>query len=336
MAQGAETDNDRGAPPSVILRKTRSGGRVAQGARSAAAAPARGLRMVLLRTTDAMMDLALTLEDPLDATVSLGELLERIEDRALILLTEGPQDALGLCLMSSGLLGGLTEWQTMRRISPAPPQPRMPTRTDASIVAGWLDQVLTGFAEGHAGIPLVWAKGFRFSSYLPDARPLEHLLEDTTYRLLTAEISMAGGKKDGVLWLAFPNISQGRTHSQTGEGAAIDTAWSAAVERAVMVAPVRLDAVLARINLPLSTLMSSSVGSMLPLSMKMIDKVRLEGPDRQSVACARLGQSQGHRALRLNAPEADEATTSVGTPLPAPLADQPLPEGMTLPLPDLA
>lgn len=336
MAQGAETDHDRDVPPSVVWRKTRSGGRVARGARSAAATPARGLRMVLLRTTDAMMDLALTLEDPLDATVSLGELLERIEDRALVLLTEGPQDALGLCLMSSGLLAGLTEWQTMRRISPAPPQPRIPTRTDASIVAGWLDRVLTEFAAGHAGIPLVWATGFRFSSYLPDARPLEHLLEDTTYRLLTAEISMAGGKKDGVLWLAFPNVSQARPHAQTGEGGATDPVWSAKVERAVMAASVRLDAVLARINLPLATLMNLRVGGMLPLSMKMIDKVGLEGPNHQSVAIGRLGQSQGYRALRLNASDGDECAPSFGTTLPAPLANQHPPEGKTRPPPDVS
>lgn len=336
MAQGAETDNDRGVPPSVIWRKTRSGGRVGRGTRSTAAAPARGLRMVLLRTTDAMMDLALTLEDPLDATVSLGELLERIEDRTLLLLIEGPQDALGLCLLSSGLLAGLTEWQTMRRISPAPPQPRIPTRTDASIVAGWLDRVLTEFAAGHAGIPLVWATGFRFSSYLPDARPVEHLLEDTTYRLFTAEISMAGGKKSGVLWLAFPNVSLARAQAQTVGGGATETAWSEKVERAVLAAPVRLDAVLARINLPLSTLMDLRAGSMLPLSMKMIDRVGLEGPNRQIVACGSLGQSQGHRALRLNMPEEDAVAPTFGAALPAPLAKPALPTAMTQTLPDVS
>jgi flagellar motor switch protein FliM len=333
VAQGAEADQDRGAP-SVIRRKTRAGGRIARGARAAAASPARGLRTALARAANDLMGLALVLDDPAEARVSLAELLERVEDRALILLLAGPEDALGLCLVSPGLLGGLTEWQTMRRISATPPPPRMPTRTDASIVADWLGAVLGLFAAGQNGVPVDWAAGFRYSSYLPDPRPLDHLLEDVTYRLFTAEMALGGGARQGTFWLAFPADRSGFAAGSRGAEAVADGAWTASVERAVMGAPVRLDAVLTRLSLPLEKVMDFHIGTLLPLSMEMIDQVALEGPDGESVVRGRLGQSQGHRAIRIR--PADQADSDAAppdqaraAPVPAPRAGapQPAPDG---------
>lgn len=302
-----------GAAGAVLRRKTRPGGRVARG--NAAAKPARILRLALARTANAMMDLPLSLDDPLDSPMSLAELLDRVEERALILLLDGATEAPGLCLISPGLLCGLIEWQTLRRHAASAPPPRAPTRTDASIVSAWLDRVLAEFAAAlPPDCPLSADTPYRFGSFLPDPRALGHLLEDVTHRVLTAEIALGGGARAGSLIFAFP---QQRPAGAEGDAAARPGAeeWRATVERNVMGAETRLDAVLGRIRLSLAALVDLRVGGRVPLSMSMVDQVRLEGPDGRALATGRLGQTKGHRAVKLHAAPA------------APSADPPLAAG---------
>ena len=285
---------------SVLRRKTRPGQRTVRN--GGVAKPARMLRLALARAANDMMDLALTLDDPMDQPLSLAEVLDRVEERALVLLLAGPQEPPGLCLISPTLMSGLIEWQTMRRLSPSTPPPRAPTRTDASIVSGWIDRVLVGFA---AALPpdcsLACDPPHHTGSFLADPRPLGHLLEDVTHRVFIAEITLGGGVREGNLTFAFPMPEPGggdRDSSASASG----KDWQATVERNVLGAETRLDAVLGRVSLSLSKLIDLRVGGRVPLSMVMVDQVRLEGPDGHAVATGRLGQSKGHRALKLHDP----------------------------------
>jgi flagellar motor switch protein FliM len=292
----------------------RSGGGVAK--------PARILRLALARTANSMMDLALTLEDPQDRPMSLAEVLECVEERALILLLSGPTEAPGLCLISPALMSGLIEWQTLRRYSIAAPSPRAPTRTDASIISGWIDRVLAEFTTAlPPGCSLAAEAPYRFGSFLPDPRPLGHLLEDVAHRVLIAGISLGGGAREGTLVFAFPAPEQ-LAADKGGVGGAAAADWQTTVERNVLGAETRLDAVLGRIRLTLSALVDLRVGGRVPLPMSMIDQVRLEGPDGRALATGRLGQSKGHRALKLHDPSALRTEPSAGrtteTELPDP------------------
>lgn len=299
----AASDQPPGATPGGVLRrKTRPGQRRVRS--GGTAKPGRLLRLALARAANDMMDLALTLEDPADQPLSLAELLDRVEERALVLLLSGPRDLPGLCMMSSGLISGLIEWQTLRRLAPAAPPPRAATRTDASIVSDWIDRVLADFIKAlPPDCVLVSDPPCRFASFLADPRPLGHLLEDTTHRVFTAEITLGGGPRGGTLMIAFPMPDRraAETGSQPGD-AAYD--WQARVERNVMGAETRLDAILGRVNLTLSKLIDLRVGARVPLSMTMVEQVRLEGPDGRAIATGRLGQSKGHRALKLHDPAA--------------------------------
>lgn len=295
--------SDQPPPPAqggVLRRKTRSGQRTVRS--GGAAKPARILRLALARAANDMMDLALTLADPADQTQSLAELLDRVEERALVLLLSGPQEPPGLCLVSPGLMSGLIEWQTLRRLSPTTPPPRAPTRTDASIVAGWVDRVLADFFRAlPPECTLVSDPPFQFASFLADPRPLGHLLEDVTHRVFTAGITLGSGARVGRLTFAFP--IQVRNSAETGaRPGASATDWQATVERNVLGAETRLDAILGRISLTLSKLIDLRVGARVPLSMTMVDQVRLEGPDGRALVTGRLGQSKGHRALKLHDP----------------------------------
>jgi flagellar motor switch protein FliM len=104
--------------------------------------------------------------------------------------------------------------QTMGRISPQPPVPRKPTRTDAAMVAGFVDSALQDLELSLASdADLIWAGGFRYASYLDDPRPLGLLLEDVPYRVLAAEVSLSRGAKAGQVLLALPAEGRGKRPS---------------------------------------------------------------------------------------------------------------------------
>ena len=57
---------------------------------------------------------------------------------------------------------------------------------------------------------------------------------------------------------------------------------------------------LARLKLPLTTVMTLSAGMLLTLPQAGLDRISLEGLDGRRVAQGRLGQNRGLRAVRLS------------------------------------
>ncbi|MEZ5797389.1 MAG: FliM/FliN family flagellar motor switch protein [Paracoccaceae bacterium] len=241
---------------------------------------------------------------------SLAELLELPPDRALLALLDGPQAGLGLLVMSPDLMGALIEMQTTGRVSATAPLPRRPTRTDAAMVAGVIDRALDELDHCLAEeADLEWAGGFRYASFLEDPRPLGLLLEDQPYRVLATRLTMAAGARTGELLLALPAEGRGRRpvpKPGTSERAAAVPVFSTALGEAVMAADCTLDAVLARLVLPLGQVMALQSGQILPLPNAALDRVQLEGIDGRPLARSRLGQQKGMRALRLADQQADE------------------------------
>ena len=234
---------------------------------------------------------------------SLAELLELPPDRALLVLLDGPEGGLGLMAMSAEVMAALIEMQTTGRVSANPPPPRRPTRTDAAMVATTIDRAMEELdillAEE---ADLVWAGGFRYASFLEDPRPLGLLLEYQPYRVLTAELTLEGGARQGGLVLALPAEGKGirpalvRPRPEK-EGAA--PGFSAALEGVVMGAGCVLQAVIGRLALPLHQVMALQVDQVLPLPDATLDRIGLEALNGQRLAGARLGQNKGMRALRL-------------------------------------
>ncbi|EEW25564.1 FliM/FliN family flagellar motor switch protein [Rhodobacter ferrooxidans] len=235
---------------------------------------------------------------------SLTELLDMPPERALIAVLEGPAEGLGVLVISPSILAGLIEAQTVGQVSPRPEFARKPTRTDAAMVAGMLDLALEGMESLLvAEDDLVWAGGFRYASFLDDPRPLGLLLEDVPYRLVQAQISLAGGMKTGSLMLALPADGRGRKPRRPDAvapqaGAAL--MFAAAMNEQVMAADCTLEAVLAKVTLPLAAVMKLKVGDVLPLGTAALDRIALTGITGQPVAVGRLGQNRGMRAVRVD------------------------------------
>lgn len=126
---------------------------------------------------------------------SLAELLEVVPERGLIAVLAGPRGATGVIVLSADVLAALVERQTLGRVIARPAVPRRTTRTDAALASALIDGAMASL-----DISLmeeddrIWASGYRYASYLEDARPLALLLEDCTYRMMRVEVIWERGQ----------------------------------------------------------------------------------------------------------------------------------------------
>ncbi|MDB5665804.1 FliM/FliN family flagellar motor switch protein [Cypionkella sp.] len=240
---------------------------------------------------------------------SLAELLELPAQQALIAVLQGPSEGMGLLIISPQVLAAMIESQTLGKVSTVQLTGRKPTRTDAAMVAPTLDAALEGLEQMLAQeADLQWAGGFRYASFLDDPRPLGLLLEDIDYRVLTAEVSLGLGARQGSVLLALPADGKApmparRTpgpEAQLQSGLAFAQALAEQVEDAGCV----LNAVVSRVSLPLHRVMGLQVGEVILLQRAAIDRIHLEGLDGRSMIDGRLGQNRGMRAIRLTPNEA--------------------------------
>ncbi len=280
---------------------------------SAAAAVAQGgpgaerpWRVVLARAARDAMELGLEVTRLDQLRASLTELLDLPQDRAFIAVLEGPAEGLGLLSISGPLLAAMTEKQTIGRVSALAPAPRKPTRTDAVMVAGFVDAALAGLEVALADeADLIWAGGFRYASFLDDPRPLGLLLEDIAYRVLLAEVSVEGGTRVGQILMALPAAGRGkrpRSSAQMLPEAVAGQAFTADLAGQIEAAHCVLHMVIHRLTCPLSAVMNLRVGDVLPLGLASVDCIGMEGLDGLNVAEGRLGQNRGMRAVRLTQP----------------------------------
>lgn len=234
---------------------------------------------------------------------TLAELLDLCPERGLIAVLEGPSEGLGILALSPPVLAGMIEMQTMGRVSPQPPVARKPTRTDAAMVAGFVDHALEDLEASLAtDADLIWAGGFRYASFLDDPRPLGLLLEDVPYRVLAAEVSLSKGAKSGPVLLALPAEGRGKRPSAPKAptpGTLPAEAFLQALNDQVMASQSQLQAVLHRVTIPLSAVMGLKPGDLMPLPMAAIDRIVIEGLDGRNLAQGKLGQNRGMRAVRL-------------------------------------
>lgn len=266
----------------------------------------RSWRVVLARAARDALSLGLDVQTVTQSRVSLAEVLEMPPNRALIAMLDGPGGGLGLMALSAPLLAAMTEMQTIGRVSALTPPPRKPTRTDAAMVAGFVDTALTGLdASLGDDADLVWAGGFRYASFLDDARPLGLLLDDIAYRVLLADVTVEGGTRAGQIVMALPADGRGerpRVAPHALSEAAASRAFATDLAHQLDGAQCVLQAVIHRMQCPLSAVFSLNIGDMLPLPLASLDRVGFEGLDGQRVAEGRLGQNRGMRAVRLTPP----------------------------------
>ena len=282
--------------------------------RFAAMSPAKALRVGLAKAAEDRMRLALIVDKVGEDRLSLAELLDALEDRALLAVLNGPGEGLGLVALSPQVLAALVEMQTMGRVTMGDAPARRPTRTDATMAVEFIDQVMVELETALADeMDVIWAGGFRYSSFLNDPRPLGLLLDDTAYRVFRLDLDLSLGAKRGTMLLALPASGRGNPPERRG-AAAVDPGaiWAREMERTVMATPAQLQAVLHRLSIPLNAVMRLQAGDLLPLPMASVDKLRLEGSGGRKLVSGRLGQARGFRAVKLSLGDAADLAQSIG------------------------
>ncbi|MHC0054471.1 FliM/FliN family flagellar motor switch protein [Actibacterium sp. D379-3] len=269
------------------------------------------LARALARAAQEELELALSVTDVEESRPDLAALDAAVGEHALLVLLDGPAGAVGLAILSQPFLAAVVAQRMTGRMPAAQAAPRPPTRIDAEMARDLIDRTLaeadTALAapQGAAG----WLTGYRFRDALTDPRLLGFALADTGYHGVRMQLELPSG--GGELFLALPEPP-----SASGTAPAPDRGeWGAALRGSVLAAELTVEAVLARIRLPLSQLAGLKAGDVLPLPGHSIGAVRLEGAGRALIASGRLGRTRGDRAVRLDgatatpqqkgAPEAD-------------------------------
>ncbi|MFN7224736.1 MAG: FliM/FliN family flagellar motor switch protein [Paracoccaceae bacterium] len=235
--------------------------------------------------------------------VSLTEVLDLPPDRALILMLEGPEEGLGLLILSPELLSAMIEVLTIGKCGMQVPDPRRPTRTDAAMLSPLADLSLANLEEALAEDgDLIWASGFRYASFIEEARSLGLLLEDMIYRTLSAKVALAQGARVGEMILVLPAEGRGRKprlDPRAVPESVARPAFSAALAARVEPAACQLEAVVARVSMTLADVMVLSADMILPLQGATLEQISIEGLDGRRVTDGKLGQHRGMRAVRL-------------------------------------
>lgn len=264
--------------------------------------PAGALRLALSRAAQEVLKVPLRAGDVAEARMTLGSMAESLPPAGLWVMLRGPGSAAGLVTLDASLLAAVLQALTAGKVTRSSVPDRAPTQTDAILARRFLTVLLETFAARLDSAPAArWAAGFQPRDRVPDPARLPHLLADTVYRGLTVEVDIAG-LRPGALGLILP-------HDPPGDGGAVAeaeagpdprlAAWQSALADKVMDSPVPIEAVLYRLELPLAELSRLRPDMLLTLPAQALSAVSLEGADGRRTGTARLGQSEGRRAVKI-------------------------------------
>jgi flagellar motor switch protein FliM len=248
-------------------------------------------------------------------------------------LVEGPGARFGLVVLDAQAVAALIEIQTTGRVVARPADPRPPTRTDAIMCADfvdrWLELVEQRVAEAELEVAPALS-GFRYGLALAETRAIVMTLEDIPYRAFRFEVDLGRGAKSGSMQMLLPFDPPGAMRA----GAAETAAFAEAMRAQVLETQAVLTATILKRRMTLADIARFEVGTRLVLPRTALNRIAVEAMDGTVVAEGRLGQVNGHRAVRLTVPEtggalADMGAATMAAPLPGPAALNPPPAGAT-------
>ena len=261
-----------------------------------AMSPCKALRLSLEKMADALLDLALVVATVEQTVLAQSAVKAEMDGGGLLLLIDGTAGRLGGARLDAQFLAAVIEVQTMGAVQRGDAPERSVTPTDAAMVAPLMDAILKGFDEYlTSGAEKVAPSDWRFGDMVEDARTLALALEVPEYDLFRITADLADGAKTGSLSLLLP-----RAPRRDPVTSARDRAFAGpTLEASALNAPVMLDAVLARLSMPLNKLCALTPGMQLPVPREALNKAELLGAGQHLVAPVRLGQLNGWRAVRL-------------------------------------
>ncbi|MEX5726812.1 flagellar motor switch protein FliM [Rhodovulum iodosum] len=279
----------------ALIRRMAGGAGPVPGGDAPALAPA------LIRAAQDEFGLALRVTATETIDLPIADLAEAIPCEGLILRLAGADGVTGAAAFDGALAAALLEQRLTGQLGATPPAPRRFTRTDAALLHDFAARALAALAS-----PALAPAG-----RIEAARLVPLALTARCYRMDVFDLSLGGGAREGRFRLALP-LAEAAPAAARGTARPAAAAWAAALRASVGAAHAPCNAVMARESIPLGRLRALKPGDLLPLAADALNGVRLEGAGGAVLATGRLGQSQGHRAVRI------AAGPPGAPPLPAP------------------
>ncbi len=267
---------------------------------------ARALKTAFAQAAQEEIDLVAAATRVGQARTTIGKLLESLPENALLTLLEGPQEQYGLLIFDAQSLAAFIEMQTTGRVVPHPAPERIPTRTDALLVSGFINRLLALFSQVAFEAELEAAaslEGYGYRQKLADAREVEMTLPDVPFRLFNVQAEFGTGAKQGQVSLLLPCEVAGATATPDAQK------WHAQFVDLVQCAPVELEAILTRHKMPLSEVTGMRPGMQILLPREAIGQVVFCDLNGDMISMGQLGQTEGFRAVRLTGSCAEHENT---------------------------
>jgi flagellar motor switch protein FliM len=275
----------------------------------------RAVRLALVKAASDAGGLVLRVASTADDVGQLGDLLGGL-DKGLMLVGLDRRGALaGFVAVDMQLRAAMVEVQTTGRLLDQPADDRPATGADKALC----DPLLVAFLSALPPAVMCtayegWVDDVTVGDRLADSRLAGLLLEDGDYRVLRMNVELGSGDRLGEVMLVLPVQAAPMMPEEPAPVMDWDTAFSAAVQDA----PAMLTARLHQFKMPLGRAQALRVGQVVPLPGCTVNSVRLIATDGRCVAQAKLGQSAGHRAVRIElapGPEMDDlVSTAVSLP----------------------
>lgn len=265
----------------------------------------RAWRQVLPVSAEETMGLVAAVRGVEDVVSPLATALDAWQDADLHMLLRSPDGRHGLAVVEAPILSAMIECLTRGLVAGASDTSRPPTDIDAAVIGPVLNRWMTDHIRllEEAGLPVAFA-GYRAAERLEEARAAELALEDGDFQVTRIALDLDNGKRNGATIFYLP-VRVSRSPDSAGKGAR-SNALLALVEDQT----TELHAILLRRRMSLAEVRALKPGDLIDMPRDQLTRVRIEGTDGSLIARAKLGQSQGARALRLLT--ADPAPPNMG------------------------
>jgi flagellar motor switch protein FliM len=248
-------------------------------------------------TSGLKVEMCSAIETDLDG---IAPLVDAMHDAMLVVPFVAPDEAEGFVALSQDFAQSLIEKATTGRLAGLPIEARRASSIDLLLCRDFLHRFLETWREIAQGSPqLDWLEGYAPQDRAMDLDLMGLNCRDMAYRMFTVALRL-DDKRDAALLVAFPKDRHPRREIETNPPKDASGGWGAIWRDAVLDTTADLDAVLARLSVPLSTVRAWRIGDRLDIPAAALSGVTLGRRGGAIVASARLGQAQGYRALCLN------------------------------------
>lgn len=257
----------------------------------------RAVRLALTKAANDTVGLVLTISSVAEDVSGLDAMLDGLPDGLMLMGLHRQDRLVGLIALDMQMRAAVLEMETMGVLSPQTVDDRAPTRTDKMMCDPMIAGFLSAFPQAVRGTDFDgWGDHVTHEDRIADTRTAGLLLDDCPYRVVQMNVQLGPADRQGLLLMALPLVEDLQTITPP---VATQSDWGVDFPKAVQDAPATITAVLHRFKLPLVTARALQVGTILPLTGCSVTSVRLLAADGQEVAQAKLGQSGGMRAVRL-------------------------------------